>query len=139
MSLGEEDVEDRWYTVYVRGIFLKLIDAAIDATSATATVGEKDNDVEYVQLEMDIKQLNSKGIILDSGTTDTYLPAFLEEEFERAYKQLYGLSFHDVIMNYITRVILIFMSYQLLLSNYKRRHKVLKMIQQNTNHYLTLN
>jgi hypothetical protein len=36
LSLGEEDVEDRWYTVYVRGIFLKLIDAAIDATSATA-------------------------------------------------------------------------------------------------------
>ena len=43
----DDDDEGGWY---VTGIYLKLNDAAIDATSATAAVGEKDNDhVEYIQ------------------------------------------------------------------------------------------
>ena len=46
----ENDVDDDEGGWYVTGIYLKLNDAAIDATSATAAVGEKDNDhVEYIQ------------------------------------------------------------------------------------------
>ena len=64
--------------MYVTGIYLTLNDSAIDATSdATATVEEKDYDhVGYIQLEMDVEELNSKGIIIDSGTIviPTYQP-----------------------------------------------------------------
>ena len=40
----------------------------------TGTVGEEDNDLECIQLEMDVEQLNSKVIILDIMWTLELLP-----------------------------------------------------------------
>jgi hypothetical protein len=39
----------------------------------------------------DIKRSNAgKGVIVDSGTTDTYLPAFLRNRFEALFRQVSG-------------------------------------------------
>jgi hypothetical protein len=47
-------------------------------------------------LDVNEKQLNSgSGIIVDSGTTDTYLPSMIQQEFMKIFQKITGLKYHN--------------------------------------------
>jgi hypothetical protein len=63
---------------------------------------EEDNDEKIenpnlLKLDLDIETLNSAGIIIDSGTTDTYLPSFMNKDFLKAFKEIYGTPYETVV------------------------------------------
>lgn len=126
MVYAQNDSSDGWYTIYVKGIYLKLMKdydrnassnrlrflsdtgssdntTTVDDTAAD-TSENKDKDIkkDHIKLELNIPKLNSRGIIIDSGTTDSYLPSFVNQYFEKAFEELYGLSLSDVIKIFTT-------------------------------------
>lgn len=48
-----------------------------------------------IKLNVPEKQINSDLIIVDSGTTDTYLPVILQNEFNRIFTQITGLKYSN--------------------------------------------
>ena len=127
MVYAQNDSSDGWYGIYIKGIYLRLPmsnknnnnddddkndedDYYNDDTTTTSSTTIKDRNnnnnnnnkrKEYIELNnINVKKLNSKGIIIDSGTTDTYLPSFINDKFERAYEELYGISLSKLIRNY---------------------------------------
>lgn len=76
-----------WYTVNVKNIFLRKgggMSAAIDL----------DNQDMIIKLPMKAKAVNSgKGVIIDSGTTDTYLSKALMTDFAASWKELTGAAY----------------------------------------------
>ena len=66
-----------WYTVHIRAIYLK---------SNTEENVVKKLDVQY-------ESMNSAGVIIDSGTTDSYLPSFLKKPFKDAFNEVSKTSF----------------------------------------------
>jgi hypothetical protein len=70
-----------WYTVYVKKIYMQ-----------TASL---ENDKRIIQIPMDISAVNSgKGVIVDSGTTDTYLHKKLAKNFGSAWEKITGKDYH---------------------------------------------
>lgn len=71
-----------WFTVYVKNIFVR----AGGGQSAKSTPGTR-----TVRVGVDLASLNSgKGVIVDSGTTDTYLNKAVGPAFRRAWKMATG-------------------------------------------------
>ena len=71
-----------WFTVYVKNIYVR----AGGGQSAAPTA-----DTRTVRVSVDLTALNSgKGVIVDSGTTDTYLNKAVAPAFRRAWKQATG-------------------------------------------------
>lgn len=87
-----------WYTVNVKNIFLRTtggrsaaLKANDDSESNSAKAAEK-----ILKLDMDNKAVNSgKGVIIDSGTTDTYLSKSLQAEFYKVWKEITGMSYNN--------------------------------------------
>lgn len=89
---------DGWYGVHVSAIYLK-------SNGDGNTLNDNDNfdndDDEkektklgkLVKLDLDIKELNSDGIIVDSGTTDSIFPTMVYKPFQKAFKELLGFDF----------------------------------------------
>ena len=76
-----------WYTVYVKNVFLRM------GGGESAKIDEA-NMINIVQIPVDISAMNSgKGVIIDSGTTDTYLHTSLEKPFNDAWKTVTGKSY----------------------------------------------
>jgi len=77
-----------WYTVYLRKIYLCHGDMEID-----------DYDFTYhkaLELEFDHKVVNAgPGTIIDSGTTDMYLPMDIFESFTGRWYELVGSKYSD--------------------------------------------
>ena len=74
-----QNINDKgWYTVYVNAIILK----------------SNNNDKFHgnITIDVDIHQLNYDGIIVDSGTTNTYLPKILKKPFMKAWMNMTGLG-----------------------------------------------
>jgi hypothetical protein len=70
-----------WYTVYVKKIYMQ-----------TASL---ENNKRIIQIPMDIAAVNSgKGVIVDSGTTDTYLHKKLAKSFGMVWKKVTGKAYH---------------------------------------------
>jgi hypothetical protein len=67
-----------WFTVSIRAFYLH--------DKATQTT---------VPLEMDMVDFNRGGVIVDSGTTDSYLSSIMKRPFRRAFKKLSGRDFDD--------------------------------------------
>lgn len=72
-----------WYTVHVKGMFLR---------SKGGSLSEPASNSRYVRVDVDETALNGNaganhGIIVDSGTTDSYLPSNLKPAFEEAWKE----------------------------------------------------
>ena len=75
-----------WYAVRIKAIFLR---------TNGGTLSEPPKDSEYVRVNVEEKVLNGstdkkKGVIVDSGTTDTYLPSGIKNAFNQAWKQTTG-------------------------------------------------
>jgi Eukaryotic aspartyl protease. len=70
---------DGWYGVHVSAMYLK---------------SNKDHD-KVIQLDLNIKELNSEGIIVDSGTTDSIFPSMVYKPFQKAFKELLGYDFME--------------------------------------------
>jgi hypothetical protein len=75
-----------WYTVYVKNIYIRS-----GGGQSAHSVGR---DRRTVRVRMDTAALNSgKGVIVDSGTTDTYLNVKVAREFNRAWKKVTGVAY----------------------------------------------
>ena len=67
----------RWYSV-------RLEDIILEGTSRNM----------QLSLGNEVKRANAgKGVIVDSGTTDTYLPHYLRGRFEQLFKQVSGVAY----------------------------------------------
>ncbi len=121
MVYAQNDTDDGWYTVFITGIYLRRgidgdndgdNDGEIDESGSEEVHRKMDETPMYtyyenveeveeigdiVKVDVNIHRLNSRGIIVDSGTTDTYLPSFVHKRFQAAYKKIYGMTLHDAI------------------------------------------
>jgi hypothetical protein len=74
-----------WFTVYVKNIYVR----SGGGQSATSR-----GDQRTIRVRIDPGLLNSgKGVIVDSGTTDTYLNQAVAKEFNRAWKRATGKAY----------------------------------------------
>ena len=71
-----------WYTVHIRAIYLKS--------------NTEENKVKKIDVNYD--SMNSAGIIIDSGTTDSYLPALLKQPFKDAFNEISETSFRTGVL-----------------------------------------
>ena len=75
-----------WYTLYVKNIYIR--------SGGGQSAFSKDPNHKTIRVHIDPAALNSgKGVIVDSGTTDTYLNAKVSREFSRAWKAATGAQY----------------------------------------------
>lgn len=75
-----------WYTIYVKNIYIR----SGGGQSALST----DPNHKTIRVRVDPATLNSgKGVIVDSGTTDTYLNRAVAKEFGKAWKKATGRAY----------------------------------------------
>ena len=80
-----------WYTVRIKAMFLKTKGGTL-LEGPFLQDGEDAQVVEYVRVNAKESTLNGqlskeRGVIVDSGTTDTYLPWSIKAEFDVAWKK----------------------------------------------------
>ena len=76
-----------WFTVYVKQIFIRTNGGRGAASSDPSTQ-------EMIRVPLSAEEINSgKGVIVDSGTTDTYLHRSMKEPFERAWRTVTGKAY----------------------------------------------
>lgn len=72
-----------WYTVFVRNVYMQSSD------------GNGSGKGSITRIPIDISAVNSgKGVIVDSGTTDTYLHKKLAKSFGKIWKDVTGKDYH---------------------------------------------
>lgn len=77
-----------WFTIYVKNIYIR----SGGGTSALTKDARK-----TVRVKIDVAAVNSgKGVIVDSGTTDTYLNQQVAKEFNKAWKKITGVSYSNM-------------------------------------------
>jgi hypothetical protein len=80
-----------WYTVYVKNIYVRS-----GGGQSALSVDEKH---KTIKVWMDPKKLNSgKGVIVDSGTTDTYLNKQVMKEFSKAWQKATGKMYSHALV-----------------------------------------
>lgn len=77
-----------FFTVHVTKMYLRDGSGGEFAKSS-------DDEAEVVQLDVSEQNLNSGGVIVDSGTTDTYLNRRMADPFKAAYKLLTGKNYNN--------------------------------------------
>jgi hypothetical protein len=81
-----------WFTVYVKNIYVR--------TTGGQSAKSVDPLHRTIKVHVDVKTLNSgKGVIVDSGTTDTYLNKKVAKEFTRAWKKATGQTYSHFPMS----------------------------------------
>jgi len=75
-----------WFSVNVNGMYLKYQKDEGD---------DKDDAVEpkVVKINLNFRTLNKAGVIVDSGTTESFFPSFVKVPFMEAFKELMGFDF----------------------------------------------
>lgn len=97
MVFAKNMVLSGWYTVYVKNIFLRK-GGGISSASPPGT--------KIIKLPIDHDRVNSgKGVIVDSGTTDTYLSKSLEASFLEAWKSITGIKYSNSAMRLSSEVV----------------------------------
>jgi Xylanase inhibitor N-terminal len=76
-----------WYTVRIKNIFLRK--------GGGENVESTDADAETVRIELSPEYINNGDVIVDSGTTDTYLTSRLAVPFNAQWQKLMGSRFHN--------------------------------------------
>ncbi|GKY93887.1 hypothetical protein MPSEU_000355600 [Mayamaea pseudoterrestris] len=75
-----------WFTVYVKNIYVR--------SGGGQSALSNDPNHKTIRVHIDPAALNSgKGVIVDSGTTDTYLNVKVSREFSRAWKAATGAQY----------------------------------------------
>jgi hypothetical protein len=67
-----------WFTIRVRALYL-----------------QDKGSQKIIPLEVDMEAFNRGGVIVDSGTTDSYLSPAMKRSFRRVFKQLTDMEFGD--------------------------------------------
>jgi hypothetical protein len=75
---------DRYFGVEIRHMYL------LSPTNATTSSTSRSRPPKVLRLEVSEYDLNRYQVIVDSGSTNTYLTSKAREPFERAWKQLVG-------------------------------------------------
>eukprot|EP00978_Attheya_sp_CCMP212_P013518 scaffold33965_cov51-Attheya_sp.AAC.2 len=76
------------YTIHVRKMYLR------ENGGLSATPDKGKNQVTHL-LDVDEKKINGNGIILDSGTTDTYLSRAIAGPFTKKWKEIVGTAYNN--------------------------------------------
>eukprot|EP00978_Attheya_sp_CCMP212_P012229 scaffold30403_cov53-Attheya_sp.AAC.1 len=80
-----------WYAVHVRAVYLRQ-----GQSDHYVRVGEDSRQNEEVfHVDVDELTLNKGEFIVDSGTTDTFLPSAMEEPFGKLFRKLAGFEYHN--------------------------------------------
>mmetsp|Transcript_27505 Transcript_27505/g.33371 ORF Transcript_27505/g.33371 Transcript_27505/m.33371 type:complete len:572 (-) Transcript_27505:448-2163(-) len=88
MLYAQNMVGRGWYTVYVRNVYLRQ--------GGGQSVVPEEEGVMIVRLPVDSKLINSeKGVIVDSGTTDTYLHESIQPMVNEAWKRITGAPYSN--------------------------------------------
>ncbi|GMH88691.1 hypothetical protein TL16_g11229 [Triparma laevis f. inornata] len=89
-----------WYTVYIDGIYLRDNTQDANGGNPDSVIGSQGSQTDRINL--DIQRLNNgKGVIVDSGTTDTYLSSSARGAFEKMWKEKSGgLTFKHSSMSF---------------------------------------
>ena len=87
--------KEGWYTVRVRAMFLRTRGGTLSEGPFVRDGEDAQEAVEYVRVKAKESALNGqlskeRGVIVDSGTTDTYLPQSVKAEFDAAWKAATG-------------------------------------------------
>jgi hypothetical protein len=97
-----------WYTVFIENIFLAtnggtefLFD---DASKSITSILEENAIVPLLDFDSSMVNRN-RGVIVDSGTTDTYLSSSVRQEFARAWKKATGMEYSNSAI-YLTQSLL---------------------------------
>ena len=98
MIFAEQYDINGWFSVHVQNMFLKHPKKEEDEVfengkNKTQSLLSMDGH-RVEKLEMNIKQLNLGGIIVDSGTTESYFPSVSKLPFEKAFENLMGFDFN---------------------------------------------
>jgi Xylanase inhibitor N-terminal len=81
-----------WFTVFVKNIYVR--------SGGGQSAKSIDPIHQTIKVRVDVKTLNSgKGVIVDSGTTDTYLNKKVAKEFTRAWKEATGQVYSHAPMS----------------------------------------
>jgi hypothetical protein len=81
-----------FFSVYMRNIYLREGGGGDSASSSTLT------ELKIVSLNVSEDTLNRGGIIVDSGTTDTYFSRGIASAFSQVFEQLTGKKYgHDAV------------------------------------------
>jgi len=96
-----------WYTVNVKNIFLRKgggVSAGLDINNENKAQKGGNRKLQkgeelIVRLPFQSKSVNSgKGVIIDSGTTDTYLSKTLAEDFGKSWKEITGMPYSNTAL-----------------------------------------
>lgn len=81
-----------WYTIYVKNIYVR--------SGGGQTARSIDPNHRTIKVRIDPNVLNSgKGVIVDSGTTDTYLNKQVMQEFSLAWKKATGKPYSNTAIS----------------------------------------
>jgi len=75
-----------WYSIYVAGMYLKY-----------QKDGDEEKDAKVVKLNLDVQKVNENSVIVDSGTTESFVPSSIEAPFKEAFKELMDFDFDSSV------------------------------------------
>jgi len=91
MLYVNQNAETGWFVVRIANIFLRSyggMHAVVDGDS-------NPEDVVLKQVDVSETVINSGNVILDSGTTDTYLSSSIMAPFQAAWKEITGFDYSN--------------------------------------------
>ena len=84
MTYAQLVTDGPWFTIYVQAIYLELV--------TTDDEGQEVTRIEKLQ-DVDMEVFNQGEIIIDSGSTDNYLPKTMREPFKKAWNAIMNKKF----------------------------------------------
>jgi hypothetical protein len=100
MVFAEHIPLNDWFSVHIQNMYLqhpknKEEEGLEDGSSSGNETGGLlyRNDHRVLKMDVKSKDLNAGGIIVDSGTTESYLPAAVRLPFTNAFQELMGFEF----------------------------------------------
>ena len=86
-----------WFTVFVKNIYIRVgggQSAAQDSTTSSSRNNNNHNHKKVIRVRINPRTVNSgKGVIVDSGTTDTYLSQSAAPAFNKAWREATGKAY----------------------------------------------
>eukprot|EP00543_Licmophora_paradoxa_P007368 CAMPEP_0202447730 /NCGR_PEP_ID=MMETSP1360-20130828/6492_1 /ASSEMBLY_ACC=CAM_ASM_000848 /TAXON_ID=515479 /ORGANISM="Licmophora paradoxa, Strain CCMP2313" /LENGTH=223 /DNA_ID=CAMNT_0049064949 /DNA_START=13 /DNA_END=684 /DNA_ORIENTATION=+ len=89
MVFAAQPNDQGWYTIKIRGLYLRV--GGGERLKST----DPQNDAIHKVQEISISDMNNGEVIVDSGTTDTYLSTKLRGPFNDAWKQATGVDYDN--------------------------------------------
>lgn len=90
-----------WFVVQIKRVFLR-----INGGERVQVPREDQQYVHLVKVDVSEWELNNGNVILDSGTTDTYLSSQIYREFNKAWRSLMGTSYDNKSHRYSDKELL---------------------------------